>query len=66
MGKSNNEMVALVLARQECKRQKERIAELTKMLSRAGRELELVTAQHDDKGSDGLIERIKQVLRSKQ
>lgn len=60
--KKNHEMVEIVTLRRENKNLTERNAELTKMLSRAAREIETLQAQLGDNGSRYLLDKIKYVI----
>lgn len=60
--KTNAEMVEIVTLRRENKNLTERNAELTKMLSRAVREIETLQTQLGDNGSRYLLDKIKHVI----
>ena len=60
--KTNTEMVEIVTLRRENKNLTDRNAELTKMLSRAAREIETLQAQLGDNGSRYLLDKIKHVI----
>ena len=60
--KTNTEMVEIVTLRRENKNLTELNAELTKMLSRAAREVETLQAQLGDNGSRYLLDKIKHVI----
>ena len=60
--KTNAEMVEIVTLRRENKSLTERNTELTKMLSRAAREIETLQAQLGDDGSRYLLDKIEHVI----
>jgi hypothetical protein len=60
--KKNHEMVEIVTLRRDNKNLTERNAELTKILSRAAREIETLQAQLGDNGSRYLLDKIKHVI----
>lgn len=60
--KTNTEMVEIVTLRRENKNLTERNVELTKMLSRAAREIEALQAQLGDNGSRYLLDKIRHVI----
>ena len=60
--KKNHEMVEIFTLRRENKNLTERNDELTKMLSRAAREIETLQAQLGDDGIRYLLDKIKHVM----
>lgn len=62
-GKTNVEMCEIVTLRREKRELQERNGELTKVLSRAAREIETLCSQYNDAGSNHILNKIQSVLK---